>query len=271
MTNPGLDLTLLTVDPLPKEMARLGLGQGQNIRNTDLEQRIYILGHAKIGETHGPLSIGKGRITEMGEIFLRFATETEHWEPGSAGFDERGNFAFVVCNPKSMPSTPPIEEVGKPPKRPQKETIVHTGVLVQSIRRWIDHNWEGRTFDNLVPPLGSHPPSNEPLPEILTSQTQPNHLKQKWSDDYNKAPTYAELTLFMDVYNRLAALRRECSKAERERKHQERHRIQGTSKPWLDAADLAELPTPGMTSKMPDFYAYVLFNRLYTPQSVDTD
>lgn len=73
------------------------------------------------------------------------------------------------------------------------------------------------SFDKLVPPYGWGSSSMEPIPSEYDSHTHPMKIKQKWCDDYNKPPTYLEMILFMNVYNRLATLRRECSKAERER------------------------------------------------------
>lgn len=222
MTNRSLDLTLVACDPLPSVMVPLGLGRGENKRNLDVDRHVYILGHTRTGETHSPLKIGRGRVVECDPMFVKFATETETWVPGCAGFDERGNFAFFVCNPQGVPFTKPAsmgaDDVGSDKKRARthKETVEHVGVMVQGIRRWVSQHWDGDPFDSMVPSLGSHAPSREPIPESYDSQTQPS-AKQKWLESYNSAPTYAELALFLDVYDRLATFKRECHNADKER------------------------------------------------------
>ena len=219
MTNRGLDLTLVACDPLPSVMVPLGLGLGQNKRNLDVDRRVYILGHTRTGgETHSPLKIGRGRVVECDPLFVKFATETETWVPGCAGFDERGNFAFFVCNPQRGPSTQPTNVIGSDKKRvrTRKETIEHVGVRVQGIRRWVSQHWDGDSFDAMVPSLGSHAPVREPIPDSYDSQTQP-YAKQKWLETYDSAPSYAELALFLDVYDRLATFKRECQNADKER------------------------------------------------------
>lgn len=221
MTNHGLDLTLVACDPLPNIMVPLGLGLGQNKRNLDVDRLVYILGHTRTGETHSPLKIGRGRVVECDPMFVKFATETDTWVPGCVGFDERGNFAFFVCNPERAPFTQAASmgtNVGSDKKhvRTRTETIEHVGVTVQSIRRWVSQHWDGDTFDTMVPSLGSHPPLRDPIPDFYDSQTQP-YAKQKWLENYNSAPTYAELALFLDVYDRLATFRRECHNANKER------------------------------------------------------
>ena len=221
MTNRSLDLTLVACDPLPSVMVPLGLGRGENKRNLDVDRHVYILGHTHTGETHSPLKIGRGRVVECDPMFVKFATETETWIPGGAGFDERGNFAFFMCNPERVPFTQPATIVandGSDKKRVRacKETIQHVGVRVQGIRRWVSQHWDGDSFDSTVPSFGSDAHSREPIPDAYDSQTQPS-AKQKWLESYNSAPTYAELALILDVYNRLSTSKRECHNADKER------------------------------------------------------
>jgi hypothetical protein len=219
MTNRGLDLTLVACDPLPSIMVPLGLGRGKNKRNLDVDRHVYILGHTRTGETHSPLKIGQGRVVECDPMFVKFATETEIWVPGCAGFDERGNFAFFVCNPERAQPASTGANVGLDIKRGRqcKETIQHKGVMVQGIRRWVSQHWdEDASFDSMVPLFGSDAPSREPIPDAYDSQTQP-YAKQKWLESYNSAPTHAELALLLDIYNRLATFKRECHNANKER------------------------------------------------------
>lgn len=328
-------------------MVPLGLGEAHNGRNMDLYRRVYILGYKKQPlSKNNPLSIGMGRIIDMDKLFVKFCTLTDNWLSGSIGFDERGNFAFVICNPRKMePSIsekivekveiqPPlkVEEqifVCKRPhvddltslcKRPHlddqlsnsnsigepsnlqrsqtndklqstkisttpkfgrdgyilsqksafgikryeiedpenggkfklKENIEHIGVIVQGIRQWIVQHWdeEGLSFDKLVPPLGWGSSLIEPIPFEYDSHTHPLKIKQKWSKNYNKPPTYFEITLFMDVYNRLATLRRECSKAEREHTNFKRQRLSSIMKNQCsdEEAHGANLINPGINT-----------------------
>jgi hypothetical protein len=294
----------------------------------DLYRRVYILGYKKETlSSNNSLSIGMGRIIDMDALFVKFGTIADNWLSGSIGFDECGNFAFMICNPLKMdrplgekgseikeshpalnhPTLNKLDEqsfvckrshvddsspickrphldeqksnstitnelsnststneplnfqnsqINDKPQSPTiptntkfgrsgfilshrsafgikryeiedpesggkfklKETIEHVGVIVQGIRRWIVQHWdeEGLSFDKLVPPLGWGSPLMDPIPFEYDSYTHPIKVKQKWSNVYNKPPTYSEMTLFMDVFNRLATLRRECSKVDRE-------------------------------------------------------
>ena len=344
VSNEALDVTLLACDPLPKYMVPLGLGQAHNGRNMDLYRRVFILGYKKQpSSTNDSLDIGMGRIIDMDTLFVRFGTLTDNWLSGSIGFDERGNFAFIICNPQKM--NPSIHEkvaknvethftlninksypicnrlhIDDPPpicKRPHiddqpsdsnikeeylnskksqidnspkltkvptnsklersgfvlshrsafgikryeiedlnnkgkfklKETIEHTGLLVQGIRQWIIQHWdeEGPSFNKIVPPLGWKAFSIKPIPDEYDSYTKPIKIKQKWSNDYNKPPTYNELTLFMDVYNRLATLKHECSKVEREHNNFKHHHLSSILREHLDEEVYgANLITPGI-------------------------
>lgn len=319
-------------------MVPLGLGKAYNGRDMDLYRRVYILGYKKQPDgTTSSLSIGMGRIINMDTLLLKFATLIDNWIPGSIGFDERGNFAFIVCNPQkiklsvleksnienspSISETPNINNqlnnsnvVKEPsnsenfqssddpqsantltnlstgsngyalshrsvfgirryeiednefgPKFKLKETIEHTGVVVQGIRQWIVQHWEGVSFDKLIPPLGWGTFLVEPIPLEYDSHTHPNNVKQKWSMDYNKPPTYAEMTLFMNVYNRLATLRRECSKAEREYNHFKHERLTSITnqQQCLDKeAHGANLVNPGESFSLLIIHIHHYVNRL---------
>lgn len=289
----------------------------------DLYRRVYILGYKKQPDgITSTLSIGMGRIIDMDALLLKFATITDNWFPGSIGFDERGNFSFIVCNPQKIkhsilekPNVDNLPSISEPsninyqlqnsnvvkessnsenlqgsdklqstkvptnlhlrrngytlshrsafgirryeiedyefgPKFELKETIEHAGVVVQGIRQWIIQHWEGVPFDKLIPPLGWRAPLVKPIPVEYDSHTHPINVNQNWCDDYNKPPTYLEMTLFMNVYNRLAALRRECSKAEREHNHFKRQRLLSITKQQQcldERAHGANLINPGLS------------------------
>lgn len=187
ITNAGLGVTVVACDPVSADhVVPLGLGLAQVTKGMDRGHRIFLLGHLKEGSRKGLITLGEGKITKEDEIIIKFSTAGDLWAPGSAGFDERGEFAFMVCNPKEPPDK----------KQPPKEETGQSGILVQAIRRWLKQNWQ-YNFDELVKPGGTGIPSSEPLPEFYTAQTVPTK-KQPWLASYEKIPTELELSKTSD-------------------------------------------------------------------------
>lgn len=64
---------------------------------------IHIIGRpadvADLEGDHLAVVTGQGKIKSVDGPFLKFASNGETWAPGSAAFDDKGRFLFLVCGP----------------------------------------------------------------------------------------------------------------------------------------------------------------------------
>ncbi|XP_024531280.1 uncharacterized protein LOC112346473 [Selaginella moellendorffii] len=103
VTNRDLDLTLVACDPITTSDVSPLMSDASKISRQSLEagSKVYILGYprgSKMG-SKSSAALGEGRVTVKEDKFLRIQTDGLVWASGSAGFNEQGQLAFVICNP----------------------------------------------------------------------------------------------------------------------------------------------------------------------------
>lgn len=105
---------------------------------------IYVLGHIEHNDRQkGLIMFGEGRISSEHEHVIEFySLDGSVWAPGSAGFDEQGNFAFVVGDSFLPSKTKSKMSYMHNRYIPKKGSSKQPGILVQFIREWKQTMWD---------------------------------------------------------------------------------------------------------------------------------
>ena len=124
-TCPKLNITVIGCEYVNPDLHALGLkpkvGEGLVAGS-----KAYVLGHDKnSGGPTNKLSIGSASVTSTSNTcidLISFETH-EFWLPGSAGFDENGNFSFLVTE-----------------TRPTKDLKIGA-LAIHAIKEWLEPHW----------------------------------------------------------------------------------------------------------------------------------
>ncbi|KAL3700420.1 hypothetical protein R1sor_018442 [Riccia sorocarpa] len=125
---------------------------------------VYVLGQVQHDDRQGLLMFGQGLVSKEDEHVIEFYSLDGYvWAPGSAGFDAKGTFAFVVGDRH------PSRNVTCPfPKRwsyamSEGPRSTQRGILIHAVRDWTPDAWSGE-FSSLSELCNSAPSSGNPNP-----------------------------------------------------------------------------------------------------------
>ncbi|CAM6124822.1 unnamed protein product [Calypogeia fissa] len=135
---------------------------------------IYVVGHIEHDDKQkGLIMFGEGRISSEDEQVIEFySLDGNIWAPGSAGFDEQGNFSFVVGDYKS----PTSKKIGgysmqKTSLSKKDSGMKQPGILVEFVQEWMRTLWD-LNFDEF----------SKKGPNTMSS-TQPESIKNEFDSD----------------------------------------------------------------------------------------
>ncbi|BBM96987.1 hypothetical protein MPTK1_1g02090 [Marchantia polymorpha subsp. ruderalis] len=151
LTNPSLGLTIVACEPVtsnsPPREYEIPKASDDALK---LGCSVYVLGQVQQDDREGLLMFGEGLISKEDEQVIEFySLDSYVWAPGSAGFDAKGTFAFVVGDrrPSTKASCPLPKRwsyaLSKGPGSRQP------GILIHSVRDWTKDTWSG-DFNTLL-------------------------------------------------------------------------------------------------------------------------
>ncbi|MCO5552620.1 hypothetical protein L7F22_006135 [Adiantum nelumboides] len=161
LTSEALDLTLVACEAVPENIPEIvPLSIHQHLGSMDLLEaghQVYVLGHLQSSEMRGILASGTGRTTTFpwkdtsSNTMVAFAKEPTKginglWMPGSAGFDEQGEFSFMVVKPQlsytsNNPNANTAQDLGSLKRKSLEDTtsgnMAQYGVPLYVIQDWM--------------------------------------------------------------------------------------------------------------------------------------
>lgn len=149
ITSSILDLTIVGLDIVDDDLS--SHGQQPHFLKTclnpslDLGSTVLLLGHNR-----NDLAVGEGKVVIATDNLIKFSIDEVLWHPGSAGFDMRGNLAFMVCDPmKIAPSTPNgyASASSTALSTSRKDMPTQFGIPIPAICEWLKQHWNGSLED----------------------------------------------------------------------------------------------------------------------------
>ncbi|KAI5076183.1 hypothetical protein GOP47_0008248 [Adiantum capillus-veneris] len=177
LTSEALDLTLVACEAVPENITEIiPLSIHQHLGSMDLLEeghQVYVLGHLQSNELKGILASGTGCTTVFplkdtsSNTLVAFTITREPkqgmnglWMPGSAGFDDQGEFSFMVARPQlSSTSNNSNANTAQEPsfKRKSLENTTSSNIAQYGVPLYVIQDWmlmHGiRDLDNLPPPI----------------------------------------------------------------------------------------------------------------------
>ncbi|XP_057873010.2 uncharacterized protein LOC131079134 [Cryptomeria japonica] len=142
VTNSVLDLTIVACDPTEIEVVQPLCLQNSVAPYLDFGSVVYLLGRPVTEGQENDLMVGDGRITVGTDTLIKFSTDGVIWSPGSAGFDNHGNLAFIICDPMKLVSESQRKRASATTFW-RKDLPKQFGIPVPVIRHWLNQNWKG--------------------------------------------------------------------------------------------------------------------------------
>ncbi|XP_047332268.1 uncharacterized protein LOC124935879 [Impatiens glandulifera] len=175
ITSSVLDLTIVGLDNI--EGDQLSSLQGQNHLhylkttcskpNLDLGNLVYLLGYTHKKE----LTVGEGKVVIATDNLIKLLTDDQTWNPGSAGFDQQGNLAFMVCDPMKLATSPnaksPSTSTSSSSSSRRKDRRMQFGIPIPIICDWLNQHWEGNLDELNKPKL--------PIIKLMSSGQRSDH------------------------------------------------------------------------------------------------
>lgn len=121
--------------------------------NLDLGSVVYLLGYTE----NGDLTVGEGKVVIATDNLIKLSTDRVTWSPGSAGFDDHGNLAFMVCDPMKLATSPNTKSSTTTSSSSssswKKDHPMQFGIPIPIICDWLNQHWEGNLDDLNKPKL----------------------------------------------------------------------------------------------------------------------
>ncbi|KAL2651239.1 hypothetical protein R1flu_019367 [Riccia fluitans] len=141
---------------------------------------VYVLGQVQHDDRQGLLMFGQGLVSKEDEHVIEFYSLDGYvWAAGSAGFDAKGTFAFVVGDRH------PLQKVSSPfPKRwsytlSKGPSSTQRGILIHAVRDWTRDTWSG-DFNTLFRLCNSAPAASvDPTPALKISAQKMKALERQ--------------------------------------------------------------------------------------------
>ncbi|GAA0157354.1 hypothetical protein LIER_14639 [Lithospermum erythrorhizon] len=168
ITSSVLDLTIVGLDfidentqPQPHHFIKTC-----SKANLDLGSVVYLLGYAEKNE----LLVGEGKVVIATDNLIKLSTDGVVWSLGSAGFDDHGNLAFMVCDPMKLATSPNVKSSSTSSSSPssrKKDHPTQFGIPIPIICDWLNQHWEGSLDDLNKPKL--------PLMRLMSTGQRSDH------------------------------------------------------------------------------------------------
>lgn len=154
ITSSVLDLTIVGIDAMDCDL----ISQSQQPHylktcskpNLELGSSVYLLGYTNTNE----LAIGEGKVNIATDNLIKLSTDGATLTLGSAGFDQQGNLAFMVCDPMKLATSPNTRSTSTSPSSfnsLKKDPPMQFGIPIPIICDWLNQHWEGN-LDELNKP-----------------------------------------------------------------------------------------------------------------------
>ncbi|KAG0480926.1 hypothetical protein HPP92_011784 [Vanilla planifolia] len=135
----------------------------------DLGNTVYLLSYTNKDE----LTVGQGKVVIATDNLIKLSAEGS-WCPGSAGFDEQGNLAFMICDPMKLASSPNNKCSTFSSSSPscKGDSLMLFGIPIPIILDWLRQHWKG-SLDELSKP-------RLPMIRLLSTGQKIEHYRQSF-------------------------------------------------------------------------------------------
>ncbi|XP_051142341.1 uncharacterized protein LOC127259201 [Andrographis paniculata] len=171
ITSSVLDLTMVGLDAIDGESNAPPLLQSHYLKtfskpNLELGNAVYLMGYTEKLE----LSVGEGKVVIATDNLIKLSTDGVTWSPGSAGFDDHGNLAFMVCDPMKLATSPNTKSSSTSTSSTsswKKDFPMQFGIPIPVILDWLHQHWDGNLDELNKPKL--------PLLRLMSSGQKSEH------------------------------------------------------------------------------------------------
>ncbi|MCO5574433.1 hypothetical protein L7F22_028218 [Adiantum nelumboides] len=126
-TDAKLNVTVIACEFVNPEMHPLGLDSSKvDMKAFEVGSKVYVLGHDRNQGSPIKLSVGCGYVITKDSAAFMMRSREEAWLRGSAGFDQKGNFALMITDSEMD----------------NDRALKNSCVSINGIKNWLEPQWQ---------------------------------------------------------------------------------------------------------------------------------